>query len=178
MKFVVHDASILIDLALSKSVEAWFATGVETWTTNLIFPAEIAKPEQRLLFTAYASAKKLQIKELTPTELEDLVRTRVRLSMGLSLADVSALSLAKSLGTSAVLATGDRLLRATADRENIAACGILRLFDVMVNGTKDHAAILPPSVAIEKLQGLMRLPECRLPTDRCEEKFKAWGKKS
>jgi hypothetical protein len=85
MKFVVHDASILIDLALSKAVEAWFATGVETWTTNLIYPAEIVKPEQRTLFDAYASAKKLRIKDLTPPELEDLVRTRARLSMGLRL---------------------------------------------------------------------------------------------
>ncbi|MEY2878097.1 MAG: hypothetical protein RLZZ15_477 [Verrucomicrobiota bacterium] len=178
MKFVVHDASILIDLALSKTVEAWFATGAETWTTNLIFPAEIVKPEQRALFSAYAEAKKLQIKELTPSEIEDLVRTRTRLSMGLSLADVSALSLTKSLGTDAVLATGDRLLRTTADREKVKACGILTLFDVMVEGTKDHPGVLPPSVAVEKLRSLMRLPECRLPADRCEEKIKGWGKKS
>lgn len=178
MKFVVHDASILIDLALSKTVDAWFATGFETWTTNLIFPGEIVKPEHRVLFVAYASANKLRIKELTPTELEDAVRTRARLSMGLSLADVSALTLTRSLGPDAVLATGDRLLRATADREKITACGILRLFDVMVMGAKGRPGILPPTVAIEKLRGLMQLPECRLPADRCEEKLKAWAKRS
>ncbi len=177
MKFVVHDASILIDLALSKTVEAWFATGVETWTTNLIYPAEIAKPEQRALFDAYASAKKLRIGDFTPHELENLVRTRARLSMGLSLADVSALSLTKTLGTDAILATGDRLLRKTADREKVKACGILKLFDVMVDGTNEYPAVLPPTVAITKLRGLMLLPECRLPTDRCDERIKAWGKK-
>jgi hypothetical protein len=178
MKFVVHDASILIDLALSKTVEAWFATGVETWTTNLIYPYEISKPEQRALFDAYVAAKKLRIKNLTPNDLEEVVRERERLSRGLSLADVSALNLTKSLGADAVLATGDRLLRKTADKAKVTACGILRLFDVMVDGTKEHPAVLPPSVAIEKLRGLMQLPECRLPVDRCEAKIKAWGKKT
>lgn len=177
MKFVVHDASILIDLALSKSVEAWFATGVETWTTNLIYPSEIVKAEQRVVYDAYVTAKKLKIKALTPHELEELVRTRAKLSMGLSLADVSALSLTKTLGPDAVLATGDRLLRKTADRERVKACGILKLFDVMVEGTKEHPAILPPTLAIEKLRGLMQLPECRLPSDRCDEKIKAWSRK-
>lgn len=175
MKFVVHDASILIDLALSKTVEAWFASGIETWTTNLIYPAEIVRPDQRQLYDGYASAKKLQIKALTSPEIEELIRFRARLSLGLSLADVSALSLAKSLADGTVLATGDRLLRTMAEREKVKACGILHLFDVMVRGVSNHRAVLPKAVAIEKLRTLMQLPECRLPAEKCEGKIKLWS---
>ncbi len=177
MKFVVHDASILIDLALSKTVEAWFAGGVETWTTNLIYPAEIGRPDQRALFDAYASAKKLQIRDISPREVEELVRMRAELSFGLSLADVSALNLAKTLGEGAVLATGDKLLRTTAEKKKIKACGVLGLFDIMVVGVDGKPPVLPFSVAIEKLRELMQLPECRLPADRCAAKIKLWSQK-
>jgi predicted nucleic acid-binding protein len=175
MKVVVHDASILIDLALSKTVEAWFAGGIETWTTELIFPAEIGRPEQRALFDAYAVAGKLKIRKITPTELETLVAAQVGLGTGLSLADVSALTLARQLGEGSVLATGDRMLRKTADKEKINACGILGLFDVMVSCAEGRPAVLPFSVAIEKLRDLMQRPECRLPAERCAEKIKLWS---
>ena len=151
MKFVVHDASILIDLALSKTVEAWFATGVETWTTNLIYPYEIGKPEQRALFEAYVAAKKLRIKNLTPSELEEVVRERERLSRGLSLADVSALNLTKSLGADAVLATGDRLLRTTAEKAKVTAC-----VRVLLSSCSERR-VSPPRVPV--LAGVRKSPD-------------------
>jgi len=175
MKLVVHDASILIDLAHSKTVEAWFAAGIETWTTDLIYPAEIGRPEQRALLDAYAVAGKLKIRTTEPTELEALIRTRAKFGMGLSLADVSALNLAKIFGDGAVLATGDRLLRTTAEKEKVKACGILGLFDVMVCSVDGATPVLPFSVAIEKLRQLMQMPECRLPNDRCTAKIKMWS---
>jgi hypothetical protein len=175
MKIVVHDASILIDLALSKTVEAWFAGGVETWTTDLIYPAEIGRPDQQALFGAYAAAGKLQVRALSPQELEELLVLRPKLSPGLSLADLSALKLARMMGPDAILATGDRLLRATAEKEKVQACGILKLFDIMVDGMPGCSPVLPPSVAIEKLRALMLHPECRLPAEPCAQRIKAWS---
>lgn len=83
--------------------------------------------------------------------------------------------LARHFGAGAVLATGDRLLRTTADKEKIKACGILGLFDVMVEGVEGSAPVLPYPVAIEKLRALIQLPECRLPPARCAEKIKLWS---
>ena len=176
MKIIVHDASILIDLALSKTVEAWFAGGIETWTTNLIYPSEIGRPDQRALFDAYVAAKELKIRPVSAIEIDHLLRIRTKLSLGLSLADVSALTLAKTLGSTAILATGDRLLRATADKEKVKACGILGLFDLMVlSRPAGKPPVLPFPVAIKKLEDLIKLSECRLPADRCAEKIKLWA---
>jgi rRNA maturation endonuclease Nob1 len=177
MKLVVHDASILIDLVFSKTVEAWFATNVETWTTELVYPREIEEPSQRALFNAYADAGKLQIRHINSAQLEQLVRARTRLGLGLSLADVSVLQLTRELGENALLATGDRLLRATAEREKIKACGLLGLFDIMVTPSRGGPAALPYAVAIEKLEQLMALPECRLPADKCHAKIRDWKSK-
>lgn len=174
MKVVVHDASILIDLALSESVEAWFATGIETWTSDLIYPREVARPEQRQIFDAYAAAGGLRI-ATTSGDAEELVREQLRLGRGLSLADVSVFRLTRQLGAETVLATGDAMLRKVAERERIVACGILGLFEQMVTAQSGKPAILPYAVACQKVERLLAHPECRLPADKCALKIKEWS---
>lgn len=110
MKIVVHDASILIDLAICDAVEAWFPTEVETWTSELIFPREIEDPAQRRRLEAYAGSGKLRVHQTTEPA-ESLVEERDRLHRGLSLADPSVLLRTRKLGHDAVLATGNALLR-------------------------------------------------------------------
>jgi len=173
MKIVVHDASILIDLAICDAVEAWFATEVETWTSELIFPREIEDPAQRRRLEAYAGSGKLRVHQATEPA-ESLVEERDRLHRGLSLADTSVLLLTRKLGHDAVLATGDALLRRMAEAEKIKACGILGLFDVMVKPPTGQAAVLPAAVAAAKLQSLLLHPECRLPREICQAKIKGW----
>jgi hypothetical protein len=176
MKLVVHDASILIDLTLSEAVDAWFATGIETWTTDFIFPNEVKRPDQRARLEAYVAAGQLQIRA-TAGEADELNVMRLRLGRGLSLADVSALLLTQQFGTDAVLATGDGMLRRTAEREKIRACGILGLFDHMVTPPEGAArCALAPAVAAAKLQLLLDHPECRLPKAACLERIHRWKK--
>lgn len=170
MKVVVHDASILIDLALSETVDAWFASGIETWTTNLIYPHEIDRPDQRVVLDGYVRAGKLLIRVVTPEEIERLGGLR----SGLTIPDRSAIMLVKELGASAKLATGDKAMRTAAQRENIAACGLLGLFDVMIVPQQGRAAALPIEVAIAKLERLLSLPGCWLPPEKCREKINAW----
>lgn len=177
MKVVVHDASILIDLTLCEAVDAWFATGIETWTSDLIYPHEIVRPEQRRQLESYVVAKKLLVRKSTEP-VEHLFAQRERLGRGLSFADVSALLLTQELGADSVLATGDQLLRSTATREKVKVCGILGLFDQMVEPTAPGLRpTLPRAVAAAKLKLLMEHPECRLPQERCAEKIKQWRAK-
>jgi len=99
MKLVVHDASILIDLALSETVDAWFASGIETWTTDLIFPNEIDRLDQRAVLDGYVQAGKLLIRVVTPDEIVQLGQVR----SGLTIPDRSAIMLVKELGAGASL---------------------------------------------------------------------------
>jgi predicted nucleic acid-binding protein len=170
MKLVVHDASILIDLALSETVDAWFASGIETWTTDLIFPHEIDRLDQRAVLAGYVQAGKLLIRVVTPEEIAVLSQVR----SGLTIPDRSAIMLVKELGAGASLATGDKAMRTTAAREKIAACGLLGLFDLMIASQGGRPAALPVEVAIAKLERLLALPGCWLPPERCQEKIRAW----
>ena len=178
MKLVVHDASILIDLALSETVDAWFTGGIETWTTDLIYPREIDRPVQRAELAAYVRAGKLQVRPLTEADIESLRVLQASHQRGLSLGDLSVIMLVKELGPEAVLATGDRALRSVATRDSLKACGLLGLFDLMVKPPHGRAPALPAVVAVAKLRRLMAMPECRLPADKCEARIQQWLKGS
>jgi len=174
MKLVVHDASILIDLALSETVDAWFASGIETWTTNLIYPPEIDRQDQRAVLDGYVHAGKLLIRAVTPEEIEQLGRVR----SGLTIPDRSAIMLVKELGDNARLATGDKAMRTVAAREKVGACGLLGLFDMMIVPNEGRPASLPVEVAIAKLERLLALPGCWLPPEKCREKIQTWRRLS
>ena len=170
MKLVVHDASILIDLALSETVDAWFASGIETWTTNLIYPHEIDRVEQRAELEGYVQAGKLLVRTVTTEEIALLGQVR----SGLTIPDRSAIMLVKELGNGASLATGDKAMRTAAAREKISACGILGLFDLMITSQDGRLPALPVEVAIAKLERLLALPGCWLPPEKCKEKIQTW----
>lgn len=161
---------LLIDLALSETVDAWFASGIETWTTNLIFPHEIDRLDQRTVLDGYVQAGKLLIRAVTPDEIVHLGQVR----SGLTIPDRSAIMLVKELGAGASLATGDKAMRTAAAREKITACGLLGLFDLMIASHEERPASLPVEVAIAKLERLLTLPGCWLPREKCQEKIQAW----
>ena len=178
MKLVVHDTSILIDLALSRTAEAWFAAGIETWTTDLVYPLEIDDNDQRALFDSYVASGHLKVRQFDETEIEELRRLQTKIGWrGLSITDISVFRLSKQLGSEAVLATGDKSLRGVATREKVMACGILGLFRHMVAGVPSgRPPVLPKAVAIERLKLLMEHPICRLPAAKCEELLREWGR--
>ena len=175
MKIVVQDASILIDLALSQTVDAWFATGVETWTTNLIYPREIDRPEQRAILDPYVEAQQLQIRAISAAELAQLPALQAHYGRGLSLPDVSAFFVTREFGAGTRLATGDRALRSAATRGKLEACGLLGLFDVMVGVSSDRGAVLPAPVAADRLRRFLLHPECRLSRADCEARIRTWS---
>lgn len=109
--------------------------------------------------------------------MEQLVEYQSKVSRGISLADISVFALTRQLGPSAVLATGDKSLRKLAEREKLSACGVLKLFDHMVDGIASRPGVLPPPVAVARLKQLMAHPECRLPSDKCIERLKKWAKR-
>lgn len=174
MTLVVQDATILIDLALCDCAEAWFSTGIETWTTGWIFPLEISDPIQRRIYADYVASGALKVFHPKEAALGEIEMLKGRLSQGLSRADVSALHLAQTFGARATLATGDRALRKAAERERVPVCGVLRLFDLMVAGGKDKGRGLPARVAARKLHYLLSHPQCHLPKAPCEERIKKW----
>ncbi len=167
MKIAVKDANVLIDLIEADILDHWFRLGIETHTTDLV-RHEIHRPEQRQALDAHVSRGTLLIAELSAEELhlaDDSAR-RLRVSM----ADASALALARKLG--AALLSGDSLLRKAAAKPGIEVRGVLWVFDELVK-----QGFLSPSEASDRLKRILVCGSF-LPLNECAERFSEWDAKA
>ncbi|MFN7139826.1 MAG: hypothetical protein ACK4UN_10845 [Limisphaerales bacterium] len=164
MILAIQDANILIDLVTTGILDSYFQLNVETVTTDLVL-REI-HPEQRELINAYVASGKLKVVKFTDTALAHLIDFQRKRSSGLSLQDCSVFQIA--LERKAMLLTGDGTLRKKAEHENVKVCGILWIFDQLV-----ESGIWKKSVARVHLQTLMK-KNTRLPQDECNKRLKQW----
>lgn len=160
MKVIVHDASVLIDLHHAGALDAWLATGIEAWTTALVF-FEV----EQSLEKQHASGA-LKVKQYSAEELIALDETRAELPATLSLEDCSALLLAQMM--EAALVTGDGDLRKVALAAGVEVHGILWILDELV-----AAAKTPPRHAAEMLARILET-RARLPAAECEARLARW----
>ena len=166
MRVAVKDANILIDLIEADMLPLWFRLGIETHTTDLV-RYEVQEPTQRRILDNFVNAGLLRVVELSPEELSSVQGVSVRLRV--SLADASALALAKRLG--AALLSGDQALRKAAAAEKIEVRGVLWVLDRLV-----ERRLLVPGAAATHLRTLMDGGSF-LPAGECNERLRRWEAK-
>jgi predicted nucleic acid-binding protein len=165
MKVVVQDASVLIDLAAADLLGAWFSLGIETLTTSFVW-REVNRRAQKAKLRAFARGKRIQVVDMGTEVLSEIVRLKMDLPAKLSLNDASVLHLA--VERTAVLLTGDRNLRTSAEAREVTVYGLPALMDYMV-----QEEALSAATAITKLELLCRLNP-RLQKRECEPLLTKW----
>ena len=165
MKIVVHDASVLIDLAACDMLGPWFSLGFETTTTSLVW-REVNRKNQKMRMQRYVNEGSLGIEPINAEAMADVVSLHSEAPQ-ITLEDASALYVAGK--EAAILLTGDKGLRQYATQKGIEVHGILWVIDTLVA----RGAILP-GVAAERLEWLTSQGTCRLPGPECSQRIKKW----
>jgi predicted nucleic acid-binding protein len=166
MKVIVHDASVLIDLATADLLEPWFGLGFETVITSLVW-REINRKHQKEKIQPYVEKRQLTIVPLGAEVFTEVVMLRSELPSDISLEDASALFVAMS--RKAILLTGEKALRRNAEERGVEVHGLLWVFDVLVERGKILA-----SIAADRLEQLAALRTSRLPKEGCHERLRKW----
>lgn len=164
---VVSDTNIFIDLYKVKLLDEFFALNIHIHTTDLIIH-ELKVEEQRKKVLGY---DKLVIKRFDMREMLELVTFQHKMhdKTNVTIQDCSVWMYAQNNGYT--LLTGDGKLRKVAIKEGTNVCGILYIFDRMV-----EEKLLTPSEACEKLQQLRQL-NGRLPSKEIDKRMSIWNKK-
>lgn len=165
MKLVVQDASVLIDLAAADLLEAWFSLGIATLTSSFVW-REVNRRSQKARLRAFVRDDRIQVVAMSAEVLSEIVRLKMDLPPKLSLHDASVLHLA--VERTAILLTGDRILRTAAESRAVTVYGLPALMDFMV-----QEEALPAATAITKLEWLCRLNP-RLPKPECDTLMTKW----
>ena len=161
MNVVVHDACALIDLLKGSLVQPWIGCGIEIHTTQLVL-VEVTDEVAPL-----RACGALQIRELSSTEITSLASFK-RSQSALSMQDCSVLRLAQELN--APLLTGDRDLRAVAERQGLRVHGMLWVLDTMI-----EQCAISKSEAVTALRLLLKAGS-RFPRSECERRLAEWEK--
>jgi predicted nucleic acid-binding protein len=160
MKVVIHDACALIDLLKGSLVELWIKCGIEIHTTQLAL-LEVEDDPAHL-----RNSGALRIRELSDADLGELLSFQKSFK-ALSLQDCSVLRLAQELD--APLLTGDKDLRAVAERNGMRVHGMLWVLDMML-----EQGVLTTIDAARSLRLLLG-EGSRFPRSECERRLKLWG---
>jgi predicted nucleic acid-binding protein len=159
-RVVIHDASVLIDLAAGSLLEDFGRLGWSSETTHFVLREIEGDPD-----LADWVHRHLRITVLSGEELIDL---RLSASKGLSNADLSALYLAR--GRSGTLLTNDNRLRRQAEAANVPYLGILGIMRHL-----HEARICTGKRPCEALDAMLEAG-ARLPEKDCESLREGWGK--
>jgi hypothetical protein len=153
------DTNVLIDLEAGRVLLALFGLPLYLMTTDFVID-ELQEPDgQQLQRYGLVSC------ELSPDGILELARLKSQYPRT-SIADLSVLVLARA--TKALLLTGEKNLRAIAEREGMTVHGTLWLLDEMVS----RHVIIPP-VAFQALRRMLQRGS-RLPRDRCRQRLARW----
>lgn len=163
MRIAVKDSSILIDLAEADMLGLWFQLRIETHATDFVLH-EVSRGLQWGRISPFVDAGLIQRHATAAAEMSAVVAFSGE--HGISVADASGVLLARRL--QAILLTGDRRMRRTAESARIEARGLLWIFDLLVERT-----VLSRDAAAERLAGLCS-GGSRLPSAECDSRLKAW----
>ena len=166
MKVIVHDASVLIDLATADLLEPWFGLGFETVIPSLVW-REINRKHQKEKIQPYVDKRQLVIVPLGAEVFTEVVMLRSGLPDEISIPDASALFVA--ISRKAILLTGEKTLRLNAEKRGVEVHGLLWVFDVLIERGKILA-----SIAADRLEHLAALRTSRLPKEDCDERIRKW----
>jgi hypothetical protein len=163
MRIAVKDSSILIDLAEADMLGLWFQLKIETHATDFVLH-EVSRGLQWGRISPFVDAGLIQRHATASAEMSAVVAFSQE--NGISISDASGVLLARRL--QAILLTGDRRMRRTAESSRIEARGMLWIFDLLV-----ERAALSKDAAAERLARLCS-GGSRLPSAECDSRLKDW----
>lgn len=160
---VVNDTNIFIDLISVDLLDDFFNLPIGVHTTDLVLN-ELTDESQSAAVREHVKLKHLTVKRYSWTEVAEIVSFRATCHNNVSIADCSVWLYAKHNGYT--LLTGDAKLRSSAQKSGVTVCGILRIFDMLVEDFK----IIPPEVGAERLELLDKINN-RLPSREIETRY-------
>lgn len=163
-RIAIQDANILIDLVNIDLFSHCLALAYNFSTTQLIFDSEL-NDRQIASIQVHIDSGKFNIIKTSADELSAIQIMSTEDSR-LSEQDWSAIYYAQK--ENALLLSGDRILRKVSEHRGIEVCGILWLFDQLVN-----KGILSTSDACQFIQALMKQNK-RLPLEECQKRINDW----
>ena len=161
----VQDANILIDLIKTGLFDHCLALPFSFTTTNIIMDELIE--EQAAVIEPHINSGKFSVIKITAEELGEIMLLSEE-NTSLSEQDWSAYYYAQK--KSSLLLTGDKRLRTIAESKGIIVCGILWVFDRLVEN-----AILSEEEACTNLKILKNINK-RIPQTEYEKRIKNWCK--
>lgn len=161
MIVIVSDTSVLIDLERGGLLEHAFSCGLTMAVPDLLYEKEL-EPYNG----AYLQRLGLGVVSLNPEEVA-LAQTIKGECVSLSLPDCFALSCA--LRVDHALVTGDKVLRAEAERRDAQAYGLLWILDQMEESGRVLRDILHAGLA-----RIAAHPRCRLPKPEVTSRLDRW----
>lgn len=164
---VVSDTNIFIDLYKVGLLDEFFSLTFHVHTTDLIVDElKIQEQKRKILGYHQLFVKKFNMREIM--ELANFQR-KVQAMTNVSIQDCSVWVYAQN--NNYTLLTGDGKLRKMAIKEGVTVCGILYIFDKMV-----EEKLLTPQEACEKIQ-LLRQLNGRLPSKEIDRRLDMWNNK-
>lgn len=161
----VQDANILIDLIKTGLFDHCLALPFSFTTTNIIMDELIE--EQAAVIEPHINSGKFSVIKITAEELGEIMILSEE-NTSLSEQDWSAYYYAQK--KSSLLLTGDKRLRTIAESKGIIVCGILWIFDRLVENV-----ILSEEEACTNLKILKNINK-RIPQTEYEKRIKNWCK--
>lgn len=155
---VIHDASVLIDLAAGGLLADFVRLGWHSETTHFVLQEVQGDPRLSDWVTEQL--------EVTVLSGEELIELRLSASKGLSNADLSALYLARE--RNGILLTNDSKLRKMAAAANVRYQGILGIMVCL------HREQICSGQRLDKALDAMLAAGARLPPRDCELHREIW----
>jgi predicted nucleic acid-binding protein len=164
MQLLLHDANIIIDLLEIQLWEVLFRLPYKMGTTDFVI-SEIYKGDQKQYVETHI--KELKIISSTALEVQN-IQTFKNNHRGLSFADCSIVFHAQEKG--AIIISGDKALRKTAEQYKVPVRGILWILEEFVRKN-----LINRETAIIKLKLLYEINP-RLPRTEIETLLRKWEK--
>ncbi|MBP8777276.1 MAG: PIN domain-containing protein [Bacteroidaceae bacterium] len=162
---VVNDTNIFIDLWNIDLLNEFFKLPFKIHTTDFVID-ELMVEEQRKQVLEFETLNKLNVKRQTAEEILEIVQFQAERDNNVSITDCSVWLYARK--NNYRLITGDSKLRKSAIASGITVCGILYIFDQLI----EHH-IITPLQGYNKLQELSTLNN-RLPSKEIDKRLKLW----
>ncbi len=163
---VVNDTNIFIDLISVDLLDDFFHLPIGIHTTDFVLN-ELTDENQSDAVQRHVSLKHLTVKRYSGTEVAEIVSFQATCHNNVSIADCSVWLYAKHNGYT--LLTGDAKLRSSAQKSGVTVCGILRVFDMLV----EEFGIISPNAGADRLELLYKINN-RLPSREIESRIRKW----
>ena len=163
---VVNDTNIFIDLISVDLLDEFFHLPIGIHTTDFVLN-ELTDENQSFAVRKHVSLKHLTVKRFSGEEVAEIVSWQAACHNNVSVADCSVWLYAGRNGYT--LLTGDAKLRSSALKSGVTVCGILRVFDMLV----EDFGIIPPHVGADRLELLYKINN-RLPSREIEHRVRKW----